>query len=359
MEMVMSLPMRIGIVGCGGVTFGSYGRTLKLLRGERLVELTFACDVVASKRQAVLEEFGIDQFTTDYRELVNAPDVDLVLVLTSMREHGPIAKAALLAGKHVLVEKPMATTLSEAAELVQLANRGPGYLLPAPFTILSPTYQAMHRRLSAGEIGQVTLARARYGHSGPTWGPWFYQEGGGPLFDLGVYNITSLTGFLGPVRRVMAMTGTAQPERIVDGRPLEVEIADTMQIMLEFGDATFATVTTGFTMQRYRSPAIELYGTAGTIQMLGNDFKPNGYELWLNNVGAWQSFDETAPTWWWTDGLRHLIECIQSGATPVVTPQHAYHVLEVMIKAQLAGRDGCAYLIDSTFTLPPLRTTKF
>lgn len=149
----MSLPMRIGIVGCGGVTFGSYGRTLKLLRGERLVELTFACDVVASKRQAVLEEFGIDQFTTDYRELVNAPDVDLVLVLTSMREHGPIAKAALLAGKHVLVEKPMATTLSEAAELVQLANRGPGYLLPAPFTILSPTYQAMHRRLSAGEIG--------------------------------------------------------------------------------------------------------------------------------------------------------------------------------------------------------------
>jgi predicted dehydrogenase len=273
----MATPIRIGIVGCGGVTFGSYGRTLKLLRGEGLVQLTFACDVVASKGQAVLAEFGIEQFTTDYHEVVNAPDVDLVLVLTSMREHGPITKAALLAGKHVLVEKPMATTLSEAAELVDLAKQSPGYLMPAPFTILSPTYQTMHRRLSAGEIGQVTLARARYGHSGPTWGPWFYQEGGGPLFDLGVYNITSLTGFLGPVRRVMAMTGIAQPERIVDGRPLEVEVPDTMQIMLEFGDATFATVTTGFTMQRYRSPAIELYGTAGTLQMLGNDFKPNGY----------------------------------------------------------------------------------
>lgn len=355
----MAAPIRIGIIGCGQVTFGSYGRTLKLLRGERLVELTFACDTLASKRLAVADTFGLDHFTTDYRELVNSPDVDLVLVLTSMREHGPITKAALLAGKHVLVEKPMATTLTEATELVQLAKRGPGYLMPAPFTILSPTYQAMHRRLAAGEIGPVTLARARYGHSGPTWGPWFYQEGGGPLFDLGVYNITSLTGFLGPVRRVMAMTGTAQPERMVDGRPLEVEVPDTMQIMLEFGDATFATVTTGFTMQRYRSPAIELYGTAGTIQMLGNDFKSNGYELWLNQVGAWQSFDETAPTWWWTDGLRHLIECIQTGVAPVVTPEQAYHVLEIMIKAQLAGREGCAYTIDSTFTLPPLRTTKF
>ncbi len=355
----MAQPVRIGMIGCGQVAFGSYGRTLKLLRGEGLIALTFACDVLASKGQAVADAFGVTRFTTDYREVVEAEEVDLVLVLTAMRKHGPIAKAALLAGKHVLVEKPMATTLAEAAELVALAKASTGYLVPAPFTILSPTYQAIHRRVLAGEIGPVTLARARYGHAGPTWGPWFYQEGGGPLFDLGVYNITSLTGLLGPVRRVMAMTGIAQPERIVDGRPLAVEVPDTMQIMLEFGAATFATVTTGFTMQRYRSPALELYGTAGTVQLLGNDFKPNGYELWLNSVGAWQSFDETAPTWWWTDGLRHLVECIQSGTAPVVTPEHAYHVLEIMIKAQLAGRAGCAYPIESTFTLPPLRTTKF
>ncbi len=355
----MVQPVRIGIVGCGQVTFGSYGRTLKLLRGEGLVELTWACDVMADKQQCMLDEFGITNFTTDYQALVNHAEVDLVLVLTSMRQHGQITKAALLAGKHVLVEKPMATTLAEAADLVALARQSPGYLVPAPFTILSPTYQAMHHRLLAGEIGQVTLARARYGHAGPTWGPWFYQEGGGPLFDLGVYNITSLTGLLGPVRRVMAMSGIAQPERIVDGRPLEVEVPDTMQIMLEFGEATFATVTTGFTMQRYRSPALELYGSTGTMQLLGNDFKPNGYELWLNRVGAWQSFDETAPTWWWTDGLRHLVECIQTGTAPIVTPEHAYHVLEIMIKAQLAGREGCAYRVESTFTLPPLHTTKF
>jgi len=355
----MQQPVRIGIVGCGQVTFGSYGRTLKLLRGEGLVELTWACDRLAEKRQTMLDEFGIANFTTTYQTLLAAADVDLVLVLTSMSEHGSIAKAALLAGKHVLVEKPLATTLAEAAELVELAQRSPGYLVAAPFTILSPTYQTMHRRLMAGEIGQVTLARARYGHAGPTWGPWFYQEGGGPLFDLGVYNLTSLTGFLGPARRVMAMTGIAQPERMVDGHPLRVEVPDTMQLMVEFGDVTFATITTGFTMQRYRSPAIELYGTAGTLQMLGNDFRPNGYELWLNSVGAWQSFDETAPTWWWTDGLRHLIESIHRGTLPLVTPEHAYHVLEIMIKAQLAGRERCAFAIDSTFTLPPLSTTKF
>ncbi len=355
----MVQPVRIGIVGCGQVAFGSYGRTLKALRGERLLEITFASDLLADKRQAVEEAFGATRFTTDYRELVQADEVDLVMVLTSMREHSAISKAALLAGKHVLVEKPLATTLAEAADLLQLAQQAPGYLVPAPFTILSPTYQAIHQRVLARELGEITMARARYGHAGPTWGPWFYQVGGGPLFDLGVYNLTSLTGLLGPAVRVMAMTRTALPERIVDGHPIEVEVPDTMQLLIEFSNGAFATVATGFTMQRYRSPAIELYGTQGTIQMLGNDFKPAGYELWLNRVGSWQFFDETAPTWWWTDGLRHLVECIQEGRAPVVTPEHAYHVLELMLKAQVAGTSGQAQFLQSSFTLPLLRSTKF
>ncbi len=72
-------------------------------------------------------------------------------------------------------------------------------------------------RASAGEIGGLLSARARYGWAGPGWGRWFYEPGGGALFDLGVYNVTSLCGFFGPARRVTAMTGVAIPERIVDG----------------------------------------------------------------------------------------------------------------------------------------------
>ena len=63
--------------------------------------------------------------------------------------------------------------------------------------------------MQRGDIGKVLTARARYGDAGPTWGAWYYQGNGGAIFDLAPYNLTSLTGLLGPVQRVLAMTGTA------------------------------------------------------------------------------------------------------------------------------------------------------
>jgi hypothetical protein len=74
--------------------------------------------------------------------------------------------------------------------------------------------------------------------------------------------------------------------------------------------------------------------------------------LWQNSVGAWQVYKETAPDWPWTDGLRHLVECIRNGQRPLITPEHARHVLEIMLKAQQSGREGRAIAIDSTFTPP-------
>jgi predicted dehydrogenase len=120
-------------------------------------------------------------------------------------------------------------------------------------------------------------------------------------------------------------------------------------VLLDFGQGAFTVVTRGFTLQQYRTPALEVYGTTGTIQMLGDDWDPDGYELWQNRVGAWQVFKETDPDWHWTDGLRHLVECIQDGTEPLVTPEHAYHVLEIMLKAQQSGREGRALPIESRF----------
>ncbi len=123
----MTQPVRVGVVGCGSVGTGQYMPFLQRLnlQGVR-TELVMACDVDESRRQVVGDRFGIERFTTDFREVVDAPDVDLVLVLTSMQQHGIITRAALEAGKHVLVEKPMAMTLEEAAEIVELARSSPG-----------------------------------------------------------------------------------------------------------------------------------------------------------------------------------------------------------------------------------------
>ena len=343
--------VRVGIVGCGNVMDGAYMPVLEKLQRQGLVETVGASHTSRSRCEAVLKKWAIPKYFADYKQLCRSSDIDLVLVLTSMKEHGKIVREALRVGKHVLVEKPMAVSLKEAAELVRLARKSPGYLVSAPFVTLSPTLRIMRDRVQSGDIGKVCLARGRYGWSGPDWSSWFYRDGGGPIFDLAVYSITSLTGILGPAQKVTAMTGTAQPTRLVNGRRVKAEVEDNAQILIDFGGATFAVVTSGFTVQKYRSPALELYGTDGTIQMLGDDWAPDGYELWQNRVGAWQTFYETDPHWQWTAGLPHLIECIRQGVEPDITPEHAYHVLEIMIAAQSSGRTGAAKVIKSTFAL--------
>lgn len=345
--------VRLGIIGCGSVFWTPYMTLIERLRGQGRVAVTAVYDVDREKRRRAAERLDLP---ADYDEaaVYAADDVDAVLVLTSIPEHCRLTCAALEAGKHVLVEKPMATTLTDASRVLELAQDSPGHLVCAPHILLSPTYRAIHRRVADGQIGALLTARARYGWSGPDWSRWFYEPGGGALFDLGVYNVTSLCGLFGPARRVTAMTGVAIPERVVAGERVRVQAEDTAHVLLDFGDARFAVVTTGFTMPRYRSPAIEVYGTEGVVQLLGDDWAPAGFELWRNDVGAWELHDETHPTWPWTDGLRHLVDCIETGAEPVIRPEHAYHALEIMLAAQAAGADGRAREIHSTFPPPEL-----
>ena len=342
--------MRIGVIGCGNV-LSAYRASIEKLRGGGAAEATFACGRAAQADEA-RKALGTVRFTTEAEELIQSKEVDLVLILTSMKQHAALAVAALEAGKHVLVEKPIATTLADAQQVLEVAQGSRGHLVCAPFTILSATFQTIARRMQKGEIGKPCSARARYGWAGPWWSEWFYQPGGGCLFDLGVYCITSLTGLLGPVQNVMAMAGVAIPEREINGRRIRVEAEDNAQVLLDFGRSTFAVVTSGFTLQQYRTPALEIYGTTGTIQMLGDDWDPDGYELWKNEIGAWQLYKETHPDWSWTDGLAHLVECARTGRKPLVTPEHARHVLEIMLKAQESAKEGRRIAIESRFELP-------
>lgn len=354
-ETGVGTPIGVGIIGCGSVARKYIPHLQRLNLPRQRVDIRLIADVDPAREAEAIERYGIDRFTTDTDELLADPDIDLVLVLTSMPEHGRLAREALEAGKHVLVEKPMSMALEEAAHLVEVAKRSPSHLLCAPHVVLSPTYQAMWRRVHRGDVGTVRSARGFYGWAGPDWGQWFYKPGGGPMFDLGVYNVTTLTGLLGPAKRIVALSGIAIPERVVDGEMTRVETDDNAQLLLDFGDARYAVVTTGFTIQKYRVPGIELYGSTGTIQMMGEDWAPNGYELWQNKAGCWQIFEDKS-NWPWTDGIRHFVECIETGATPVITPEHAFHVLEIMTKSMESGRTGRALEIESTFTPPRFET---
>ena len=219
--------------------------------------------------------------------------------------------------------------------------------------MLSPTYREMHRRVHDGAIGDAPRARPlRLVRS--VVGRWFYEPGGGSLFDLGVYNLTSLCGFFGSVQRVTAMVGMAIPERVVEGELMKVEADDNAHVLLDFGRRRFASIATGFTMQKYRSPAIELYGTDGVLQMLGDDWAPEGFEQWTQRAAVLGDLPESAPGWPWTDGLRHLVDCVETGRPTVTRPEHAYHALEVMLAAKRSAREGRVVEIESAF---PTSTT--
>jgi predicted dehydrogenase len=344
-------PVRLGVVGCGAVMLTYMAEAERLARRGH-ARVVAAADVDPAKR-AVAERLGIPRFATDPRAVLEAPDVDVVLVLTPMRFHADLACAALAAGKHVLCEKTMAPTLAEADRMRAAARAAGRHLVCAPHVVLSPTYRQLWTRVRRGEIGRVVSARARYGWAAPFWETgWVYGADAGALFEFAVYNVTSLTGLLGPARRVAALTHVAVPERTVGGRTVKVEAEDDGHLLLDFGGGVLAAVTTSFVFQRYRSPAIELYGSEGTLQLLGDDWEPRGLQQYRNAEGCWTDHEETAPTWSWADGLRHLVSCVRHDRTPVVTADHAYHVLEILTAARAAAADGVARKLTSTFAVP-------
>ncbi len=338
--------IQVGIIGAGNV-LEAYVPQCKKLQSLGWAELAVVCGREEQRGRAL--KMGVPRFTTLEAEILSDKSIELVVILTSMPEHARLAIAALAVGKHVLLEKPLATSLADGRRVVEAARNAKGFLACAPFTTLSPTFQTILRRVNAGDIGAPHLARARYGWAGPWWAEWFYKPGGGCLFDLGIYCVTSLTGLLGPARRVTALSGVAIPEREINGRRVRVEADDNAQVLLDFGNSCFGSVMSGFTMQQYRNPGLEIYGGSGTIQMLGDDWDPDGYEIWRNAAGCWEVFKETAPDWPWADGLRHLVESIRENKKPLVTAAHSYHVLEIILLAQQSAREGRTLALESSF----------
>src|ERR1051325_1049403 len=151
-----SAPVRLGIIGCGNV-LEAYMPQYERLRARRLASLTLACGRPAQRARA--QALGVPRFTTKETDVLTSSSVDVVLVLTSMPEHARLAAAALTAGKHVLVEKPLATNLKDSQRLLTLAKQKKRYLVCASFYILSPTFRTIGARIQRGDIGKPCLAR--------------------------------------------------------------------------------------------------------------------------------------------------------------------------------------------------------
>jgi predicted dehydrogenase len=286
---------------------------------------------------------------------------DLLVVLTDMQEHEHLNRKALRAGKHVWSEKPIANSLPAGQELLQLANQKQLRLWGAPITVQSPQFSFMARALAERKLGRVAAAHAHYGHEGPNWSAFFYERGGGSMPDLGVYNLTTLTGLLGPARHVTAMLSVVNPTRTVaDKGEITVEAEDNAMLLLDHGNGVISHVQSGF---NYFNPhghdgsketryTVTIVGSHGFIGLIGYDWAPLGVDL-ATKAGPGLTRSLTDPQGYaWQLGAALAAECLVTGRELLATPEHALHVLEIITAARLSQDTGRRVALTSTFKWP-------
>lgn len=337
-------PLRLATLGAGNVA-ESYVRQIRRLREEGVdVELAAICSRRLDPARRLAEIFRIAESGTDIAALLARKDIDAVIVLTPMQYHAEHVRLALASGKHVLSEKTLAASAVEGRGLAALAAERGLLLRAAPFTPLSPVFRDARRRLERGEIGEALCCRALYGWEGPDWSDWFFRPGAGALRDLGVYALTTLTGLLGPVASVFALASAVEP----GGR------GQGLQLSLRFASGCVGTVTTGFGLRKFQTSGIEIYGGAGTLQFVGQDWDPKGLQLWTTKTGCWQLFELEA-TWPWTDGVRDFCASIVEGTASDLSLDHALHVLDIIDQALASLDRGLPMPVSSHFELAKSR----
>ena len=257
----------VGIVGLGGI--GKRAHLPGYLEIPEAARVTALCDVNEASLATLSSRCHAKAYTK-YEDLLADPNVDAVDVCLPHYLHGRVALAALEAGKHVIVEKPIATSVDEAEELIRKADENNVILMVAENTRFVKAYQTVRRLLDHGVIGQIGFARTFVGGSeikrlsDEYWTGKVSQAGGGVLFDAGVHSYYLVEWMIGQVISVFAFT-----TRFLKNLPVDVE--DNATGILRIKGDTIASFGLTNTTQAPWTERLELYGTEGsiTVDMLG------------------------------------------------------------------------------------------
>lgn len=364
--------LRVGVLGAGMIATISYGYLPHLDKIRDRVELTAIADRTIEKARGVADAHGIADVVGSLDELL-ALDIDAVVNLLPGPDHYAASRRILESGRHLVTEKPITSSLAEADELLEIAERSGLYVIAAPADMLASEWRRARDLVARGAIGKVAFARVQSSHAGAAGLSWpvdpapFYREGVGALLDLAVYGLTQATGVLGPALRVSAMSGITVAERRVRGGPFDgttipVSAPDNNLLLIDFGDATFAVVDGTFNVVASRSPRMEVFGLEGTLLVNRDDVTAPPVELYRLDAGpglaGWISpqtyeifpvgsdrFAELARGVL----IEHLADCVRDRVQPIASGRHARHVLDLMLAAQQSAREGRVIDVTTTF----------
>jgi predicted dehydrogenase len=373
--------LRVAIVGCGDVAYRHYLPPLIALAARAEI-VGFCATTTASAERAAqfVHATSPSALAFDHLdEMLERVRPDAVFNLTPGPVHAEVTAACLEAGAHVFSEKPLASTLADADRLIDLAGRKDRLLLCATASAATRQVRWLREVISSGRLGRPTLAVAQIGNMGPAeWREYtgdaavFYGPGVGPVFDVGIYRLHEMTALLGPVRRVQAMGTIAIPERTIvagtrSGETTAVTTPDHVLINLEFASGALGQLLATFALPATQAPWLEVHLTGGTISMAGDPWAAGTVSIFARPVAVAGGATPggAALVEGWNHGLtpppppdrfpligrgvEHFLACLAGEERPILTAEHARHVLEIILLAYESIADGCSRELRTTF----------
>jgi predicted dehydrogenase len=310
-------------------------------------ELVAAC----SPNKAHVEEFArkwkIPSTFTDYRKLVDRKDVDAVVVGIPNDMHRPVVEAAAKAGKHVILEKPLAHTLDDADAMVAACKKHKVKLMYAETICFTPKYVRAKKLVEQGAVGKLYMVKQGEKHSGPH-SDWFYdakRSGGGAIMDMGCHGIEWARWMYGKPKPKSIV---AHCQRVLHTQRTKAE--DNSVLILEFEGGGIAVIEDSWAKHGGMDDRIELYGTAGVIYcdlLHGSSmetYSSTGYDYAVEKAGDTKGWTftvfEEAHLYGFPHEMRHFIRCILNDETPQETGEDGRATLEIIYAAYESAATG-------------------
>ncbi|KIL43399.1 hypothetical protein KP77_31050 [Jeotgalibacillus alimentarius] len=325
--------LKVGVVGAGSI---AKHRHLAEYAANDNVEIVAICDINEERAKEMAKKFGAAQTFTDYKDLVKQ-DLDAVSVCTPNYLHAPVSIAALEAGKHVLCEKPMATSEQEADDMIAAADKAGKLLMIGHNQRFVASHQKAKEWLASGELGKVYSFRTAFGHPGPEgWSAdgkdsWFFKKDEafiGAMGDLGVHKTDLIRYILGEeMTEVAAMVETSAKEN--------TDVDDNAVLVLKSESGIIGTLAASWSYVAEDNATV-IYAEKGVLRLEDDPEysvvlqKADGTKEELS-LGKIQSNDEGGQVS--TGVIDHFVDSILSGKQPLIDGEEGKRSLKIILGA--------------------------
>lgn len=334
--------MKIGIIGAGSIA--EYH--LKSYAANENAQLVAIADLNETRARDTADKYGMDKVFTDYRELLADPQIDAVSICTWNNMHAEMSIAALRAGKHVLIEKPLSRTVEEA-ERIREAVRESGRILQVGFVRrYDSNAQLMRQFIENGELGEIYYAKASCLRRLGNPGGWFAdvnRSGGGPLIDLGVHVIDLCWYLMGRPKPVTVSGNTyrklgnrANVQHLSFYKAADYDasvntVEDMANALIRFENGASLAVDVSFTLHTKQDEiAVKLYGDKG-----GAELEPALALMLEKHDTILNAFPQTDhPSFHFDSAFQHeidhFIDCCLSGQTPISSVDDGVEIMKIL-----------------------------